>query len=80
MKKIVKEFGFDANENEVDMLFKLTDKNSENGLNIQSFIDLMTKDNVYFNTINIERKHFQDEAFFSPKIHEVLRNKFYKLK
>ena len=69
MKNVVKEFGFDVNDDEVDMIFRLTNRNAHDGLNINNFIDLMTKENVHFSTISLDRKHFQQQSFFPPKIH-----------
>lgn len=53
-------------------------------LGIDGFVELMTKDDVYYKTMllgqNRANQDFTFQANFSEKVHEVLRNKFPRLK
>lgn len=89
LRKIVKEYGFDINEDEANLIFKLTHKSNKseketNSLNIDGFIELMTKDDVFYKTLQIGQpkvgSEFTFQKTFSEKVHEILRNKFPRLK
>jgi Ca2+-binding EF-hand superfamily protein len=52
LKKIVKEYGYDINDDEASIIFKLTTDGKANHLDISSFVELMGRDNVYFRTLS----------------------------
>ena len=60
-------------------MFKLSGS-KQNNLAIDEFIDLMTKDNVYFRTLKIDGTFGKARTHFEQKIHLVLKNKFHQLK
>ena len=66
LKKIVKEYGFDITEDEAKLIFKLTNRNGqekdENGLTLGGFVDLMTKDDIYYKTLKINNSQENQEG------------------
>ena len=59
------------------MIIRLTGA-EKNELNINQFVNLMTRDNVYFSTLKLDgnvgpREHFPE------RVHLVFKNKFNKL-
>lgn len=63
MKNLVKEYGYDITDDEAKIMFRLTGA-KQDGLAIDQFIELMTKENVHFKTLKLDgafgkaRKHF----------------------
>ena len=56
MRKLVKEYGFDVTSSEIDLIFKLSQRQDTaraEGLPISGFVELMTKDDVFYNTLKI---------------------------
>ncbi len=53
-------------------------------LNVDEFVNLMTKDDVFYHTLQINNSKDKSvitfKKSFSDKVHEVLRNKFPNLK
>ena len=89
LRKIVKEYGFDITEDEARLIFRLTNKNKIDdndpvqGLKSDGFVELMTKQDVFYKTLRIgqeDPKSPRAVKNFSDKIHTILRNKFAKLK
>ena len=90
LKKIVKEYGFDINEDQAKLIFRLTnkDKVSANGeenqmLKVDGFVELMTKQDIFYKTLRLgqgDPKSPRAVKHFSEKVHQILRNKFPKLK
>ena len=66
LKKIVKEYGFDITEDEAKLIFKLTNRNTEekddSGLTLGGFVDLMTKDDVFYKTLKINNIKQNEEG------------------
>lgn len=68
LKKIVKDFGFDVNQDEAKLIIKLTNRSNntqseQNSLNIQSFIQLMTRDDVFYRTLQLNQQSSNHAAF-----------------
>ena len=81
MKSIVKEYGYDISDDEAKLIFKLTTGGKKDQLDMADFVELMTKDNVYFRTFKFAKKdkaHAKTDRF-SEKVHLILRNKFNNL-
>lgn len=51
MKDIVNEYGYDVTEEEAKLIFRLT--GAKKDLNLNQFIELMSRDNVHFSTLKI---------------------------
>ncbi len=79
MKNIVRQYGYDITEDEAKIIFRLSGA-KQNNLGINQFIDLMTKDNIYFRTLKIDGAFGKARTHFEEKIHLVLKNKFHQLK
>jgi hypothetical protein len=75
----VKEYGYDVNADEAKLIFKLTGNKGE-GLVIDEFVELMTKDNVHFRTLKIPGNDGKGRKYFEERVHLVFRNKFDLLK
>jgi len=52
LKDLVNEYGYDINEDEAKLIFRMT--GAANHLNLNQFIELMSRDNVHFSTLKIE--------------------------
>ncbi len=91
-KRLIKEYGYDINEHEINLILRLNkvhdreDVQSEKditGLDMPQFLNLMTKENVYFKTLKLYNENevpFSSAYKFTPPDFEVFRNKFAKLK
>jgi hypothetical protein len=88
LRKIVKEYGYDISEDETKLMFALTHHSNnsekrENHLKIDGFVELMTKDDIFFKTLDLKPVNQGDMTFgtnFTEKVHLILRNKFINLK
>jgi hypothetical protein len=68
-------------DDEAKLIIKLTN-NQKDKLDMPSFIDLMTKENIYFKTLKFRNQSSKNtiSCRMSEKVHLVLRNKFVNLK
>jgi len=84
VKKLVREFGFDVNYDEVRLMLSLTNNRVQDNvaLGIDEFINLTSKPNIYFETLKFkDQKEMRDKPrTFNKKVHLILRNSFLRLK
>lgn len=84
VKKLVREFGFDVNDDEIKLMLSLTNNKVHDSvaLGIEEFISLTSKPNIFFETLKLkDHKELKDKPrTFSKKVHLILRNSFLRLK
>jgi Ca2+-binding EF-hand superfamily protein len=52
LKDLVNEYGYDISDEEAKLIIRLT--GAKNKLNLNEFIELMSRDNIHFSTLKIE--------------------------
>ena len=79
MQGIVREYGYDVNDDEAKLMIRLTGS-SEDSLPIGKFVQLMTRDNVHYGTLKINGAFGQPRKHFTERIHLIFKNKFNQLR